>query len=242
MEQRRFRRRRRKTDRQPLRRRPHDRLGHRRFPYSCRHDGPQFHSQPSSEVEFQNGIDLTGRARTVQVDDNPNSTGDFATLSGVISDSVGGASFTKTGRARWFLGGTVRKHFCRGLQPRPGQPEPGENVRRGNRGTLNLSAPYGTTIRPCRETTNSLASAVINFNGGYWPHFELLGHAVTVANISDAYGTGVIENTQYETGVSATGVMTVNNSANTSFAGYIRDGNFGGSTGKLAFSRAARAR
>ena len=49
------------------------------------------------ETEFKNGLNLAGGARTIQVDDNPNSTGDFATISGVISDSIGGGSLTKTG-------------------------------------------------------------------------------------------------------------------------------------------------
>ncbi|MCX5671071.1 MAG: autotransporter-associated beta strand repeat-containing protein, partial [Planctomycetota bacterium] len=38
-----------------------------------------------SETEFINGIDLAGMARTVYVNDNPFSTGDFATLSGTLS-------------------------------------------------------------------------------------------------------------------------------------------------------------
>ena len=49
------------------------------------------------ETEIKNPIDLNGAERTIQVDDNPNSTGDFATLSGAVGDSVGGASLTKTG-------------------------------------------------------------------------------------------------------------------------------------------------
>ena len=52
------------------------------------------------ETEIQNPVNLNGGARTIQVDDNPNSTGDFASLSGVISDSVGSGSLIKTGRER----------------------------------------------------------------------------------------------------------------------------------------------
>ena len=46
---------------------------------------------------FQNGIDLAGGPRTIQVDDNSSSTADYANLSGVISDGTGGATLTKTG-------------------------------------------------------------------------------------------------------------------------------------------------
>lgn len=101
-------------------------------------------------------------------------------------------------------------------------------------GVLNFSAPYGA-IYVRQMANNQLApTSVINFNDGYWPHFELLGHALTLAGISDPYGTGVIENTQYETDIGSVGVLTLNNSANYAFAGYMRDGNFGGSTGSLA--------
>jgi autotransporter-associated beta strand protein len=40
-----------------------------------------------SEVEFQNRIDLNGETREIQVTDNTGSSGDFATLSGVIRNS-----------------------------------------------------------------------------------------------------------------------------------------------------------
>ena len=36
-------------------------------------------------TNFQNGINLNAGTRTVQVDDNPNSTADYAQISGVIS-------------------------------------------------------------------------------------------------------------------------------------------------------------
>jgi autotransporter-associated beta strand protein len=49
-------------------------------------------------VDFQNGIDLNGAVRTVRVDDNINSTADFARISGVLSGSTG--SLLKTGAGR----------------------------------------------------------------------------------------------------------------------------------------------
>ncbi len=48
-----------------------------------------------SETEFRNDIDLGGATRTVTVNDNPASTGDFATLSGVLSN--GGLTKSGTG-------------------------------------------------------------------------------------------------------------------------------------------------
>ena len=49
------------------------------------------------ETEIQNGLNLNGASRTIQVDDNPFTVGDFATISGVIADSVGSNGIIKTG-------------------------------------------------------------------------------------------------------------------------------------------------
>ncbi len=64
-------------------------------------------SSAQYETELQNGIDLTGVVRTIQVDDNPNSAGDFARISGVISDpnGAGVGGIVKTGPGRLVLSG-----------------------------------------------------------------------------------------------------------------------------------------
>ena len=49
------------------------------------------------ETEIQNAVNLNGAARTIQVDDNPNSSGDFATISGAIADGSGPGDVLKTG-------------------------------------------------------------------------------------------------------------------------------------------------
>ena len=49
------------------------------------------------EVEFFNGLNLNGGTRTVQVDDNGNTASDFATISGLISNSTGTGNLSKTG-------------------------------------------------------------------------------------------------------------------------------------------------
>ena len=59
-----------------------------------------------SSVTFVNGINLDGADRTVEVDDNPNSTGDFATLSGVIADGSGSGGIVKTGAGTLYLTGS----------------------------------------------------------------------------------------------------------------------------------------
>jgi autotransporter-associated beta strand protein len=50
-----------------------------------------------AEVEFRNAIDLNGANRTIQVDDNTNTFTDFATITGVISNSAGTGGIIKTG-------------------------------------------------------------------------------------------------------------------------------------------------
>lgn len=49
------------------------------------------------EIEVRNAINLTGATRTIQVDDNLSTFTDFATITGVISNSTGTAGLTKTG-------------------------------------------------------------------------------------------------------------------------------------------------
>ena len=54
-------------------------------------------------------------------------------------------------------------------------------------------------------------------------YFELYGNSQTLAGISDATGRGVIENSETESGVTASGTLTINNSADCSYNGYIRN-------------------
>lgn len=50
-----------------------------------------------ADVEFRNAIDLNGAARTITVNDNAATGADFATISGVISNSTGSSGLTKAG-------------------------------------------------------------------------------------------------------------------------------------------------
>ena len=63
-------------------------------------------SSPTSAnvTTFQNGINLNGANRTIQVLDNPNSTADYAVISGAISGTSVG--ITKTGNGLLSLTGT----------------------------------------------------------------------------------------------------------------------------------------
>ncbi|HLA86298.1 MAG TPA: PEP-CTERM sorting domain-containing protein [Thermoguttaceae bacterium] len=48
-------------------------------------------------LTLQNGINLNGGSRTIQVDDNPSTSADYAVISGVISNSTGTGNLTKSG-------------------------------------------------------------------------------------------------------------------------------------------------
>ena len=51
----------------------------------------------NAQVDFQNGINLNGADRTIQVEDNPNSSTDVAMISGLIANGSGVVGIVKTG-------------------------------------------------------------------------------------------------------------------------------------------------
>jgi autotransporter-associated beta strand protein len=180
------------------------------------------------ETEFQNRINLNGETRTIQVDDNPNSTGDFATISGYIGNTTGTAGITKTGSGMLVISGTVSNSYNGDTNVVQGILALGKTSGVAIPHDLNLSAPYGSTETRLLGNNQFATSTVINFLGGYWPHLELLSHTTTVGGISDIYGTGVIENTQDQAGTAAT--LRIYNTANYTYSGFIRDTSGGSGT------------
>ena len=63
-------------------------------------------STAANVVTLQNGISLAGAVRTIQVDDDPNSTADWAVISGAIINGSGAGGITKTGPGLLILTGT----------------------------------------------------------------------------------------------------------------------------------------
>ena len=120
----------------------------------------------------------------------------------------------------------------------PGNTYSGMTTIRGGNITLNKSSGYAIpgnmTLLAADAVTRVILlgankispSCVVTFAGGNWPHLELLGHATTLAGISDTYGSACIEDAQDETGY-ADGTLIINNSNNYSFNGIIRDHNAG---------------
>jgi fibronectin-binding autotransporter adhesin len=178
-------------------------------------------SSAQYETEILNNIDLNGGARVVQVNDNSSSSGDYATISGVISDSVGGASLTKTGPGTLYIKGTAANTYTGDTNFNQGTLVLAKSSGVAIPGALNMSAPNGSTMVIVQGANQLATSSVLNFQGGYWPHFLLNGNNVTVAGISDSSGTGVLENTQDSPAANCT--LTINNSTDCSYNGYIRD-------------------
>ena len=92
-------------------------------------------------------------------------------------------------------------------------------------GDVNLTTPSNANTYLQLGGDNQIdPHAVITFTpiNNYWANLTMLGHAQTVAGISDSTGHGVIENTETETSGGA-GVLTVNNTADYSFNGWLCD-------------------
>ncbi len=100
------------------------------------------------------------------------------------------------------------------------------------------AAATGSTFLVLNGNNQIASSAVMTFapsNLNYYAYFELLGHDQTLGGIGDSTGHGVIEHAESESGITADSTLTINNTADCSFNGYLRNGNYGtGSTGTLA--------
>ena len=83
------------------------------------------------------------------------------------------------------------------------------------------------------------STAVMNFTAARSCHgyFELLGNDQTLAGINDPTVSGIIENAEQETGINNLATLTINNTADFTYYGRIRNGDLaanGASTGLLA--------
>jgi autotransporter-associated beta strand protein len=193
-----------------------------------------------SEVEIQNGLNLAGGARTIQVDDNPDSSGDFATLSGALSDSVGGATLTKTGLGTLYLKGTTANTYTGLTTIAGGTVVLAKTNRIAIAGNILMSEPGdGSNTFLRLEGNNEIASSsIITFSTPVaYSHLDLNGHSQTLAGInSDPWAT--IEGLWDNTGLNTNSTLTINNTADCTFQGVIRDSATGTGTGKVRIVKA----
>ncbi len=190
-------------------------------------------SSSAYTTTFQNSIDLGGGDRTIQIDDNPNSTGDNVVLSGNIS-GAGSLTFANsgqlslTGSANSYTGSTTITGGTVDLNMTAGAAIPGN---------LNLFAATAGVTQVRLQRSNQIASSsAASFSGSSEVRLILLGHSTTLAGISDSDGMAVIENSQ-DTAVSAA-TLTVNNAADCFFNGTLRNSLTGSGTLSLTKSGA----
>ncbi|MBN2217305.1 MAG: autotransporter-associated beta strand repeat-containing protein, partial [Pirellulales bacterium] len=183
---------------------------------------------------FQNSINLGGASRTIHVDDNPDTSADYAVLSGVLS---GTGSLTKTGSGTVYLSGGSGNTYSGDTTVWAGGLRLDKSSGVAIPGNLNLMSGGSDNNSVYLQRSNQIASSgSITFAGTPTTYSQLilLGHSQTVAGISCSMGNGVIENTKDESGISTNGTLTLNNAADNYFDGYLRDRASGSSTGKLA--------
>ena len=193
----------------------------------------------TSTTTFQNAINLNGAARTIVVDDNPNSSADYAILSGAISGATGSA-LTKNGAGNLYIQGSSGNTYSGLTTITGGKVYLNKTSGYAIPGNLTMSAPPDApdaagnnwaSVPPTyviAQGSSQIAPSCLlsftGFNGDNYGHFELYGHSMTLAGIS---GDGLVENTETETGVGSS-TLTINNSTNCTFGGILRD-NAGGS-------------
>ena len=175
---------------------------------------------------FQNAIDLGTGSRTVQVENNPNSTADYAVLSGVLSGSgsltkTGLGTLQLTGSGNTYTGNTTVLDGSLVLAKTSGYAIPGN---------LTITATTDRTFVTLNASEQINPAATVSFGGGYWPYLLLHGNNQTVAGIADTTGNGVIQNTYDQTDISGLSTLTVNNAVDNSFNGYLRNTSIGTGT------------
>ncbi len=150
--------------------------------------------------------------------------------SGAISGSGG---LNKSGVKKLTLSGSTGNSYNGDTNILQGSVDLNKTSGYAIPGNLNFS-PASSAIFVRLLGDNQVApSATLNFLGNTTQILELLGHALTVAGLSDSPGLAFIENCESETGNYSTAVLIVDGAANTLFNGCLRDNNGTGS-GTLA--------
>ena len=185
-------------------------------------------STAGNSLTFQNSIDLAGGARSIVAG------GNTVYLNGAISDSVGGASLTKSGAGVLCIGGSAPNTYS------------GTTTLSGGDVHLNKSSVSGYAI-PGDLVLSGTAQMWVTLQGdnqiaptsrwtwngtGAWQEIQLCGHNQTVGGLACSTGQGAVENTWGGSGYGAV-TLTVNAASGTfSFNGGLRD-TLGGSCGGL---------
>jgi autotransporter-associated beta strand protein len=166
-----------------------------------------------SEVEMTNPINLNGATREVRVNDNPNSNGDIASLSGIISN--GGLS--KTGPGVLYLKGSAANTYT-------GTTTVSGGILALQKTSNVVAVPGNLTIADsgyvCAVNAGQIAATSnVNFSGTQAGHLLLYGNTVTVASLSSTSGGTVANNAGI--GGMGNGTLVINNAADDYYNGVI---------------------
>ncbi|MBN2024716.1 MAG: autotransporter-associated beta strand repeat-containing protein [Pirellulales bacterium] len=173
---------------------------------------------------FDNGVNLNGAERTIHVDDNPSSSADYAVLSGAITGGEG-SGLVKTGLGKLRLTGAGNTYegtttIMGGdvdLAKSSGYAIPGDLILAG--GDTYLVRFVGADQMPSTAKWIWNHTPVSDTTQG----IELYGHSQTVTGIWDTSRFGIIENAESDKTV-APCTLTVNNTEDCEFNGYMRNG------------------
>jgi autotransporter-associated beta strand protein len=149
---------------------------------------------------------------------------------GVISGSGG---LNKSGARKLTISGATGNLYSGDTNILGGSVDMNKTSGYAVPGNLNFSPQAGAIFVRLLGNNQVAPSAALSFNGSSAQILELMGHALTVAGLSDSPGLAFIENTDAETGDYATAVLTFDGAANSVFNGCLRDNN-GTGTSKLA--------
>lgn len=193
-------------------------------------------SSPSATntTTFANNINLNGGDRTINVDDNTASTNDYAILSGVIS---GTGNLTKTGLGKLVISGSAGNTYTGTTTLLGGNVDLNKTSGFAIPGNLVLGGVTNYKVRLVgANQIPSSASLTWNSSDNVGlQRLELMGHNLTVTGITDLIAHGAIENSNGESAGYGTYTLTVNNTADCTYSGYLRDNDNG--SGKIAVAK-----
>ena len=203
-----------------------------------------------SSTTFQNGIDLKGGTRTINVDNNTSysiTNGpaklDFANVTGVITDSTGGGTLVKTGKGLLVLSG--QNTFTGKMIYQGGQLRLDCATGPALQGPLDITTDGETfsfviTMKPNQFGPNCVISFPNNF---FAAELALLGQDQTIAGLSSDVGDKASVSDVHSSftanlyPVADPATLTINNGADYSYNGIIRNRNGGSAVSILSLTK-----
>jgi len=173
--------------------------------------------------------------------------GEFA---GAIVDSANGATrVLKAGSGTWILSGTNTYTGTTTITPNTNYFGYAETMIfsnstgaavQGNVVVDGTSGFAGVAVLKMAAQNQFGAGSVLTVTNTAWPRqsvVKFMGHSQTIAGLDGggSAGQAIVQNTEYETGVGSAVLLTINNSADYTYAGILRDKYLG--VGKISITK-----